>query len=151
MPNLEIAGDGKDKTKGAPMKRWLLSVFFIISLGILAGCAKTTVIPVAPDNTAAYEKAKAIFVILKTGETYEMKDFSVSGDSLAGTRVLRDESGVQRGEQKTAMALDEVSTVQVEKGTGRSFAFFGMGFGLGVGIAAAVVAVLIALLINAAN
>jgi hypothetical protein len=128
------------------MRKWLLPAFFVISIGILGGCAKKTLIPVAPDNPDAYQKAKAIFVILKTGEAYEMKDFSVRGDSLAGTRVFRDEKGVKRDEQKTSVALDNVSTVQVEKATGRSFAFFGMGFGLGLGIAAAGVAALIILI-----
>jgi len=119
------------------MAKRTLIASLVICITILGGCAKTTLVPIAPDDPAVCKKAKVIFVVLKTGETYEMKDCSVRGDSLAGTRVLRDENGVKRDEQKTTVALNDVTTVQVAKAPGR-WMFFGLGVGTGFILTAAV-------------
>jgi len=119
------------------MTKLLLSAFLVVSTALSGGCAKTTLVPIAPDNSDAYKKAPVIFAVLTTGETYEMKDFSIRGDSLAGTRVFRDENGEKRYEQKTAVAIENVNTIQVEKATGRSFMFLGMGAALGLGLSVA--------------
>jgi hypothetical protein len=119
------------------MAKRITIALLAVGITILGGCAKTTLVQISPNDPAAYKKEKVIFVVLETGETYEMKDCSVRGDSLAGTWVLRDKSGVKQDEQKTAVALDDVITVQVAKATARSWMFFGFGVGTGFVLTAA--------------
>lgn len=111
------------------MKRFACALF-IVGAVALAGCAKTVIVPLAPDDSDAYKKAKSIFVVLKTAEIYEIENFSVQGDSLVGTRILRREVGTKEGERAIAIALDDISTIQVAKTSTLGAVFVGTGIGL---------------------
>jgi len=130
------------------MRKRILIASLAAGITILGGCAKTTLVPIAPDDPAVCKKAKVLFVVLKTGETYEMKDCSVRGDSLAGTRVFRDEGGAKRNEQRISVAIDDVTTVQVAQSKGQ-WTFFGIGFGAGFVLTAAAIGALILLALMA--
>ncbi|MDD4858313.1 MAG: hypothetical protein PHD74_09450, partial [Candidatus Krumholzibacteria bacterium] len=97
----------------------------LIGIALLAGCStpKTVLVPLAPGDSDAYAGAKSILVVLKTAEVYEMKNFSVRGDSLMGTRILRRESGAKKGEWETVLALEDISSIQVATTSGRGDMF----------------------------
>ena len=111
--------------------------FFLMSILLLGGCAKTVLVPFAPEDSRAYLKAKSIFAVLKTAEIYEMENVSVRADSLVGMRVFRDESGVRLGAERTAIALDDVRTIQVAKTPTFGAALAGIGLGFVLSTAAA--------------
>lgn len=124
--------------------RWLLSVFLVTGIAHVGGCAKTVVVPIAPENPDAYKKAKSIFVVLKTAEIYEIENFSVRDDSLAGTRILRNETGTKRDEQRVTIALEDISTIQVAKTSRVPAALVGAGVGVVLATAAVTIAYILA-------
>jgi hypothetical protein len=82
-------------------------------VALLAGCAKTTLIASAPKDGDAYRNAKTIYVVLKTGETYEMQRFTMTADSIVGTRVVRDRDEKIVEQRASKIEFNEINTIQV--------------------------------------
>ena len=119
------------------MKKQLLKFVLVICVALLAGCAKTALVSFAPQKSETYKKAKTIFVVLNTGETYEMRDFSVRGDSLVGTRVLRKGNWKIVGQRASKIELAEILTIQFIESENQSGSFFGGGLAFGLGLTVA--------------
>ena len=95
------------------MRKRMCALCLATCVAFLAGCAKTTLIASAPKDGDAYRKAKTIYVVLKTGETYEMRPFTMTADSIVGTRILRNRDGKIVEQRASKIELNEISTIQV--------------------------------------
>lgn len=129
---------------GATVGKRLSALYLAICVAVLAGCAKTTIVSIAPENGETYRNAKTIYVVLKTGETCEMRLFTVTPDAIVGTRVLRSDGGKVVEQPAYKIGLNEISTVQVIEWKGRNwFILGGLGFGCLFGATLGLMAVLV--------
>lgn len=108
-----------------------------MGVAFFASCStpKTVLFSHAPEDSDLYMEAKSILVVLKTAEVYELRNFSVRNDSLIGTRIVRRESGAKKSQAKTALALDDISTIQVPYTSKQNDRGFETGFWFAVGAA----------------
>ncbi|HEY5134009.1 MAG TPA: hypothetical protein VII85_10030 [Candidatus Krumholzibacteriaceae bacterium] len=98
------------------MARRMIALALVICLLLQMGCATgTSVVRVGRNDYNALNDAKRIFVTMKTGERYEIRDFIATDEAIVGTAVARGSSGAQGGEQAVTLKMQDVASIEVEK------------------------------------
>ena len=119
------------------MNKRVLILSLAMCVALLASCAKSTLISMGPERSDTYTKAKTIYVVLKTGETCEMRALTVTSDAIAGTRVLRNDKGKIVEKRACKIGLDEIATIQVIDLKSRNWLLAGAGGFVGLCLGAA--------------
>lgn len=128
------------------MARRVIALALVICLLLQIGCATNTkMVPVGHYDYNALNDAKRIFVTMKTGEKYEVRDFVATDDAIVGTAVTR-VPGSATETRAVALKMQDVASIEVERAEsgGGGMPFWGYLIGgvvLGVAIVAAICAI----------
>ena len=122
------------------MVRRAIALALVICLLLQIGCAtRTKMVPAGRYDYSALNDAKRIFVTMKTGEKYEVRDFVATDDAIVGTAVTRVPGGAPET-RAVALKMQDVASIEVERaesGGGTPFWIYLIG-GVLLGVAAVV-------------